>query len=146
MKTARHIFVKTMSLILASAILLFSCKKDENSPERMISNEPLVGEWKLAAVQFDTGDGRSTFKSVNSAKTLMFYSDGTLTSNGSIYYITSVESDSPSSGTYSLTDLTISSSDFPDNSFPNRFKREGAALIINFSGCIEACRAKYVRK
>ena len=137
--------MRTISLVLVLTVLFFSCKKDENRLDTLRSDNGFIGEWKLTAVSFDIGNGQGAFKSVKSDKTIEFHPDGTLTSNGSIYNITSIESNSPSNGTYSLIDSTIYASDFPINSFPNRFKKEGGTLVIYFGGCIEPCKAKFLK-
>jgi len=131
--------MKTISLVLFLAFTFFSCsKKNENK----IDTE-LVGVWKLTEVLADPGDGSGIFHSVNSNKTIEFHSDGALTSNGVICEM-SIESNTPSSGTYSLADSTINSSNCANSAIKIRFVKNGSTLIINYP-CIEGCGAKYVK-
>ena len=132
--------MKTISLVLFLTLTFFSCsKKNENKidPE-------LVGEWKLTEMLVDPGDGSGTYHSVNSDKTIEFHSDGAFTSNGEICEM-SIESNTPSIGTYSLTDSTINSSNCANSAIKIRFKKIGSTLILYYP-CIEPCGAKYVKK
>ena len=117
-------------------LTFFSCsKKNENKID-----SDLVGVWKLTEVLADPGDGSGTYQGVNNDKTIEFHSNGVLTSNGGICGMTT-GSNSPSSGTYSLMDSTISCS---NSGVKIRFKKMGSTLILNYP-CIEPCGEKYVK-
>jgi hypothetical protein len=103
----------------------------------------LIGKWKLIEVLADPGDGSGIFHTVSSDKVIEFKPDGTVVSNGSICYM-SIESNSSSSGTYSLPDSTINSSDCQNSPFKIKFSKENAKLIIRYP-CDEACIAKYIK-
>ncbi len=124
-------------LFILGLVICISCdnEDDENT------DSTLIGEWKLIEVLVDPGDGSGTFQSVESNKVIEFKDDGTITSNGTICNM-SVESDSSTSGTYSLTDSTIYSAGCLDHVIDIWFELDGSDLIIYYP-CIEACGAKY---
>jgi len=123
---------KALLLLLVPALTL-SCTK---------TNSELVGKWRLVEILADPGDGSGVFHPVSSKKVLEFYSDGTLKSNGAICFM-GVESDVPSTGTYSLADSTILGEKCKDNPRKITFEKKGTTLILNFPQCFEPCRAKY---
>ena len=130
-----------MKKILIVLFLLgfgYACSKDEDD------NPELIGTWKLTEVLADPGDGSGTFHQVSSNKMLEFRTDGTITSNGSICEM-SIESGSPSTGTYSLSDSTITSPDCEDSVIKIKFEKEGSSLIVYYP-CIEGCMAKYKKE
>jgi len=126
-----------LTLLLAGALI--SCTKSDD-----ITECDLVGTWKLIEVLVDPGDGSGTFHRVSTEKVLEFHSDGTLWSNGSICYI-STESVPASSGTYSLSDSTINSSECPNTPISIRFHKIGSTLTVSYP-CDEACLAKFKKK
>ena len=132
--------MKPVSLVILLTVAFFSCSKKEETK----TDAELVGVWKLTEVLADPGDGSGTFHGVNSNKTMEFHTDGTLTSNGGICDM-SIDSGSPSSGTYSLVDSTMTSSKCANYYFKIQFKKTGATLIIYYP-CIEGCAAKYIKK
>jgi hypothetical protein len=119
--------------------VLISCNKSDDNTDC-----DLIGTWKLIEVLADPGDGSGTFHSVSSEKILEFQSDGTVWSNGSICDM-SIEAVSSNSGTYSLSDSTINSSDCPNTPIKIRFHKIGSTLTVSYP-CDEACIAKYVKK
>lgn len=129
--------MKSLILLLTIMVLFASCKKTD---EQKDTN--LTGKWKMTAVLMDPGDGSGTFQPVSTNKYIEFRSDGTISSNGSLCS-NSTESNAPDSGTWSLTDSTITSSQCNDNlPLKIRFIHEGSTLTINYP-CIEPCRAKF---
>lgn len=100
-----------------------------------------MSSWKLIKNSIDIGDRSGTFKTVESTKTINFYIDGTITSNGSLCDM-SINSDNSTSGTYSSSELTFSSSDCTNAEFEYSYKINGSILIVNYP-CIEPCRSKY---
>jgi hypothetical protein len=130
---------KILFTFLIAGIIL-SCNNDDDSN----SNTELVGNWKLIEVLADPGDGSGTFNSVVSDKTITFNENGTLNSNGLLCDM-SIESDSPTSGTYSNLELTFSSSDCINPEYNYTFEQNGNILIINYP-CFEPCRAKYKKE
>ena len=85
---------------IALIFILLSCSSDNTKPET--HHEGLLGKWKLIEQLADPGDGSGTFNPVESDRTIEFFSDGTITVNGSLCYMsTGVETNS--SGTYEVT-------------------------------------------
>lgn len=119
-------------LTILIMLLTFSCSK---------TNSELVGKWRLVELLADPGNGSGKFRPVSSKKVLEFYSDGTLKSNGEICFM-SKESDTPTTGMYSLADSTIVGEKCKDSPSKITFEKNGTTLILNFQ-CIEPCRAKY---
>ncbi|MEC3881619.1 hypothetical protein [Parapedobacter sp. 10938] len=122
---------KVLLAILVTALTL-SCSK---------TSSELVGKWRLVELLADPGDGSGKFRPVSSKKVLEFYSDGTLKSNGEICFMNQ-ESNTPTTGTYSMTDSTIAGEKCKDSPHKITFEKKGTTLILNFP-CIEPCRAKY---
>ncbi|GGH21472.1 hypothetical protein GCM10011418_27360 [Sphingobacterium alkalisoli] len=92
----------------------------------------------------DPGDGSRTFFAVESNKIISFENNGIITSTGRLCDM-SINSDDPTSGTYSISNLTISSSDCSDLDYNYKFEQTGNKLII-FYRCFEGCRAKYQKQ
>ena len=101
----------------------------------------LVSKWALIEILADPGDGSGQFQPVSSDKTVEFFQDGTVTSNGSICTM-GTESTSGSSGTYSEVDMTIDVVDCTGGHIPLSYEMDGSFLILNYA-CIEPCREKY---
>jgi hypothetical protein len=132
--------MKKIVFTLFTVGILFSCN-NESDPN---SNNELIGNWKLIEVLADPGGGSGTFSSVESEKTITFESDGTITSNG-ILCDMSINSDNPTSGTYSNPESTFNSSDCNNPDYNFTFEQNESTLIINYP-CIEPCRAKYIKE
>ena len=132
--------MKKIILILATIGILFSCDKDD----KINSNIELIGNWRLIEVLSDPGDGSGKFHPVKSDKIISFEDDGIITSNGNLCDI-SINSDHPTSGTYSISDLKIKSSNCRHPNYYMSFKQQGDILIVNYP-CIEGCSAKYKKQ
>ena len=126
-------------MILISTGVLISCSKSDDN-----KNADLIGKWKLIEVLADPGDGSGIFHSVLSEKIIEFQSNGTVTSNGSICDM-AIEPVSSSSGTYSLSDSTINSSNCSNGPLKIKFRQKGSTLTISYP-CYEACIAKYIKE
>lgn len=120
--------------------MLYACQKDDTSN----LNPELIGSWKLIEVLADPGDGSGIFYAVESNKIITFKNDGTLTSNGNLCN-TSISSESPTSGTYSKTEMSFKSADCDNPDYNFTFEKDGNILIINYP-CIEPCRVKYLKE
>lgn len=123
--------MKVLLLFLVAGFIL-SCSKP---------NRELVGKWRLVEILLDPGDGSGEFQAVSSKKVLEFYSDGTLKSNGEICFM-GISSDTPTVGSYSLADSTITGAHCNDSFRKITFKKNDTTLILSFP-CIEPCQAKY---
>lgn len=117
----------------------FSCEK--NNDIKIESS--LISEWGLIEILADPGDGSGTFQSVESDKIIEFHDNGTITSNGPICFM-SINTTTPSSGTFSLIDSTITASECIAD-LKIKFEHNDDILIINYP-CIEPCRAKFEKK
>ena len=120
-------------LITIFGINLNACNEAEE-PE-------LINEWKLIEQLMDPGDGSGTFQPVISDKTIEFFSDGTVTSNGNLCTMSSA-SGTGSSGTYDGTEMIITADNCGVAIFEIRYELSGENLILSYP-CIEACREKY---
>lgn len=132
--------MKKFVFILVSVGILFSCDNDDNSN----TESDLIGEWKLIETLQDPGGGTGTFVAVDSDKIITFNSDGTLTSNGNLCTM-SPSAENPTSGTYSMSNMTLNLEDCIDLDYDFPFEQNGDILIINYP-CIEPCRAKYQKQ
>ncbi len=137
--------VKYFFSLFATAILLFSCSEDDNNEANEANS--VVGTWRMVARNLDPGDGSGEFTPVTSNKTITFESDGTVTSNGNLCSF-SVDSDTPTSGTYSVEEGKIYPTDcdftfgFSDDL---TFELVDGEMITSVL-CFEPCEVKYVRQ
>lgn len=120
-------------LILGILIVTYfsSCKKDENTT--------VVNKWKLIEQYSDPGDGSGDFNPVESNKTIEFFDNGTVVSNGSLCNM-SYDADGQSTATYNDSTIIPQNCDFEDYSIA--YEIQGNNLILYFL-CIEGCAQKY---
>lgn len=128
---------KILTLLLCAEVVLACSEKEDYDSE-------LTGRWKLTEMLADPGDGSGTFQTVSSEKILEFHADRTISSNGSICQM-SADSDSPSTGTYTLPDSTITSAGCSDLPIKISFRKTGSQLLL-FYPCIEGCISKYEKQ
>ena len=88
--------------IAVVSFLLISCGKSDD----INIDSPVIGKWQLKELYIDPGDGSGEFAEVESYKTIEFFSNGTVTSNGSICEV-SADANVPTSGTFSISSFTI---------------------------------------
>lgn len=121
-------------VFLAFNVMSFTAYKKDKEPQ-------LVNSWRLIEVLADPGDGSGTFQPVASDKTIEFFSDGTISSNGILCQM-SAESGTGSTGMYDEVEMTIT----PDNCgifpFVILYEFSGEHLILSYP-CFEPCREKY---
>jgi hypothetical protein len=125
--------IKNAIIVLTFLALAFSCSRNDDNTE-----PELIGKYQLIEILADPGDGSGTFQSVSSDKTISFYNDSTVTSNGELCLM-SIESNSPTSGSYSSADSSINS-----GNCMLTFELIEEELILTYQ-CIEACRAKFLK-
>lgn len=128
--------MKNVIVFLFLIGLLVSCSKDEEP-----NDTGLIGKWELIEVLNDPGDGSGDFMVVDSDKTIEFFEDGTVTSNGSLCF-NGIDTDMASSGTYSIDEQTINAEGCTHGDRLTHFELDGDILIISYL-CIEPCQAKY---
>ena len=124
-------------LLFVIIISLYSCNNNDDDN----SNSELISSWKLIENLVDPGGGNGTFQAVESHKIIKFYTDGTITSNGSLCDM-SINSDNSSSGTYSSSNLTFNSSDCTNTELDYSYQIDGSFLTVNYP-CFEPCISKY---
>lgn len=130
---------KSILLLSALFIVFSSCKKEDDViviGDHVRSSDTYL----LTEILADPGDGSGTFQPVESNKYIKFHSDSTVTSNGELCRM-SIETNMPTTGTYSMADSTISSADCNDF----HFELNGNELIVYYQ-CIEACQAKFLKQ
>jgi len=137
---SNDIAMKKVLLLLGILIYTISCSNDDSEGNTTVD---LIGQWKLIATKADPGDGSGTFQNVESDKVVTFLIGGTVASNGTICYL-SIESNNPTSGTYSLTESTISSSNCVATEQNIEFELVNSKLIMRYP-CIEACEEKFIK-
>jgi hypothetical protein len=124
---------RNILLLSISIVMIASCKK-EKDPQ-------LVNTWSLIEVLADPGDGSGTFQPVTSDKTIEFFNDGTVSSNGILCQMSS-DSGTGSAGTYDATEMTITPNNCGVVAFVIFYELSGEHLILSYP-CFEACREKY---
>ena len=129
--------------------ILLSCSSDDTKPE--IENEDLLGKWRLIEQLADPGDGSGTFNPVESDRVIEFFSDGTVTVNGSLCYM-STKVETNASGTYQVTsddtsdttfDGIITSDNCQFSDFRIYFDLPLSGNLILWYPCIEGCGQKF---
>ena len=137
------------TLIILLSILLINCTSDDSKPKE--ENSELLGKWKLIEQLADPGDGSGTFQSIDSDRVIEFFSNGTVTANGILCYMSS-EVGTENSGTYKSVETTsFSDGEITPNSCDLNFvdpkvfyKIEGSNLILWYQ-CIEGCGQKFAK-
>ena len=125
--------MRYLILFFAIGASLQACTEEET--------DDLRNKWKLIEVLADPGDGSGTFQPVESDKTISFFEDETIISNGQLCSM-GIASNNGSSGTYSETEMTITPENCGFMAYVINYEFEGGNLILNHP-CIEACREKY---
>ncbi|WP_204346604.1 lipocalin family protein [Psychroserpens algicola] len=118
--------MKQIVLTLITVGILCSCSKNEDKN----SETDLIGSWKLIEVLADPGDGSGTFQPVESEKIIEFTNNETVTTNSSLCEPYSEEI--ITSGSFSLSDNTISTNCQNPNIATLFFELEDEYLILNF--------------
>lgn len=129
--------MRIILIIFSTILLVLSCIEQESTDNN------LIGRWRLTEVLLDPGDGSGTFQGVSSDKIIEFHSDGTVTSNGEICSM-SIDTNSASSGTYSILESTIYSSNCLNQGI--KYSRTGITLVLTYPNCIEPCASKYLKE
>ena len=128
--------MKKLVIITLSFLILLSCNRnDDNVPVE------LLAKWLLIEQYADPGDGSGDFVSVSSSKTIEFYANRTVISNGSLC-IMDINSDEESTGTYNDSENSITPEGCRFTGFGISYEIEVRYLIVNYP-CIEACRQKF---
>lgn len=118
--------MKKNILFLMLIGLFLSCSNDDQK----ISESKLIGSWKLVEVLADPGDGKGTFRPVESNKTIQFQENGTITTNSSL--CDPYSNEIKTTGSYSLTKKTITTECQNSNIGTIFFELKNQYLILNF--------------
>ena len=109
----------------------------------MPSEADLISKWKLIEMYSDPGDGSGDFETVSSNKTVSFYSDDVIASNGDLCIMGTNTTDG-SFGSYTMgsSNTITPSSCAVDLPFGITYTINNSTLILYYP-CIEACAEKY---
>ena len=131
-------------------VLLFlldfnSCTTSDDN----IVGKKIVSKWKLIEQLSDPGDGSGVFEPVESSRTINFYDDGTIRSNGELCFM-SYEVGNVHLGTFSDTEDNI---DFDGEIIPDGCEFEETKIYYQFERsnlilwylCIEGCGQKFIK-
>ena len=136
-------------LIVIVVLILLNCSSDDRKPP--IENEDLLGKWRIIEQLMDPGDGSGTFQPVISDRTFEFFSNGTVTVNEVMCFM-SGEPSEMSSGTYEIRGGTNVDVQFEGTISPNNCDFEEMRIGFNLSLdghlilwylCFESCGEKY---
>ncbi|MEL0457223.1 hypothetical protein WJN01_13365 [Flavobacteriaceae bacterium SZ-1-7] len=126
------------------SLLTFSCTTNSEKPK---DDEMLLGRWKIIEQLIDPGDGSGTFQSIVSNRIFEFFTDGSVTVNGDMCYI-STEVGDKTTGSYMETeeskwnDSEITPPDYSFEGIKVYYKIDGPNLILWYQ-CIEGCGQKF---
>ena len=128
--------MKKIFLIITIALLIVSCNKKKEKGE--------VSSWRLVEQLFDPGDGSGEFEPVDSDKTITFFEDGIIKSNGELCSMEAGITEEGSTGNYISESNTITAN-CSGNDFSYSYEMNGDELIVSFP-CIEPCRHKFKKQ
>lgn len=126
--------MKNFILILLLIGTLNACSKEEAES---------TDKWKLTEQLMDPGDGSGVFIAVVSDRTIEFFEDSTIVSNGNLCNL-DISANQETTGTYSETDGYIYPDDCMLIDFKISYEISGDELILSYF-CIEPCRHKYLK-
>ena len=135
--------MKKPLLLLLLLTLLGACNSDDdNTTTEVSSSNPIIGKWKLTEQLMDPGDGSGTFIAVTSNKTIEFYIDGTVISNGNLC-TPNTNTIIGTSGTFNENQFITSSACATSLGIEYELLTD-RSLIITYP-CIETCQEKYIK-
>lgn len=136
------------SILIFFVLTLLNCSSDDTKPSE--ENMNLLGKWKLIEQLADPGDGSGTFNPVESDRTIEFFSDGTVTVNGSLCYM-SINVEEKTSGTFEIISDDTADTWYDGIIIPNNCEINiyfnlplNGDLILSYP-CIEGCGQKFVK-
>jgi hypothetical protein len=130
------------SKLFLSLIILtfFSCEK-----ELVPVQGDLGGVWQLKEILSDPGDGSGRFTQVTSDKTIQFFENNVVSSNGNLCNL-SIDANNSTTAEYSLVDSVIVSENCVFSGLSIRFSLKGRDTLIIAVPCFEPCASKYVKR
>jgi hypothetical protein len=126
--------MKNLILIVLIIGTLNACSKKESES---------TNKWRLIEQLSDPGDGSGVFMPVVSDRTIEFFDDSTIVSNGNLCSL-DIGSNQETTGTYSETDGYIYPDGCMEVDFKISYEISGDELILSYF-CIEPCRHKYLK-
>ena len=137
-------------LLIVFLVIISSCTSDDSKPT---DETGLIGKWKLIEQLTDPGDGSGTFQPISSERVIEFFSDGTVSINGDLCFMTS-EVGETVTGTYIKTSDSNSDIQYEGEIFPNSCSSRSAKVyfdlpvsgnLILWYQCIEGCGQKFTK-
>ena len=117
-------------------MIIISCSKDKNS-----SSPEIINSWLLTERLADPGDGSGQYIPVENGNILVFYNDGTVTTEES--FCGDSQSMMGMSGIYDEVEMKITPIDCNWQDLYISYHFEEDNLILSYP-CIEPCFAKYI--
>lgn len=141
--------MKKFLIVALAANMLFSCAKltgnsnETDDPQNSeYSEHTIFGEWKLIERLVDPGDGSGEYVPVQSEKKLIFFENGTVTSNGSLC-LSGDLTDNGDQGEFSLGDSLIHPQSCPQTEV--RFIWNQELLEVEYVS-IETIKEKFLKE
>ncbi len=136
--------MKKPLLLLILLTIISACNNDDDTIQTEVSNNsnPIVGQWKLTEQLLDPGDGSGTFMAVTSNKTIAFYMDGSVISNGNLC-TPSTNTIIGTVGTFNENQFITSSACATSLGIEYELLTD-TSLLITYP-CIETCQEKYIK-
>lgn len=134
---------RIMNRLMVFAIVLvtlYSCTKQDDV---FVKNKELIGKWKLTEQLMDPGDGSGTYMPVDSDKTIEFFSNGTVVSNGPLCTITS-DTGQKTVGVFYDDKEYIKPKGCDYSAFKIDYRITDSNLFLIYF-CIEGCGQKFVK-
>ncbi|WP_298239084.1 hypothetical protein [uncultured Algibacter sp.] len=135
-------------IITIISIVFLCCSSDDAKPS---GETELIGKWRLIEQLVDPGDGSGTFQPINSNRTIEFFKDGTVETNGILCFMSSEVGD-VETGTYTLITDTNNNIQNDGEILPNTCISRSAKVyfdlpitgnLILWYQCIEGCGQKF---
>lgn len=132
-------------MIFIFVILMSSCSSDDSKP---LDENGIIGKWTLIEQLTDPGDGSGEFAPTNSNRTIQFFSNGTVSINGILCYMSSEVGEGNTGFFYESTE----DNDFFDcEILPNNCEYRETKVYYNLEDnnlilwyqCIEGCGQKF---
>jgi len=137
-------------LLVVLLVITSSCTSDDSKPT---DETGIIGKWKLIEQLADPGDGSGTFQPINSERVIEFFSEGTVSVNGDLCFMTS-EVGETVTGTYMKTSDNNFDTQYDGEIIPNSCSSRSAKVYFDLSvsgnlilwyQCIEGCGQKFAK-
>lgn len=135
-------------LVTILTFVFLSCSSDDSKPN---GETELIGKWKLIEQYLDPGDGSGDFQSIESERTIEFFSNSTVEINGELCFMSSEVGDKEI-GTFMITSSNEADTTYDGEIIPNTCSSRSAKVyfdlplsgnLILWYQCIEGCGQKF---